>query len=144
MRGKRITGRFGDCEAGTSAIEFALLSPVYFLLMMGIAAYGMYFGCSHSLQQIAADAARVSIAGLSSDERVRLAQDYVEAHAGGYAFVDPSKLEVTAGHSPQDPDQFTIALGYDARGLPIWDLFAGLPLPGTQIVKRATIRAGGI
>lgn len=144
MRGNRLSAGFRRCEAGTSAVEFALLSPVYFLLMMGMAAYGIYFGCSHSLQQIAADAARVAIAGLSSDERRRLAEDYVGSHAGGYAFVDPTAIEVAVGDNPQDPTQFMIALDYDARSLPIWNLFDALPLPGTLIVKRATIRIGGI
>jgi len=144
MKSQRPTGSFRENERGTSAVEFALLSPLYLLLMMGMAAYGIYFGCSHSLQQIAADAARVAIAGLSSDERRRLAEDYVGAYAGSYAFVDPSRLQVQAGESPRDPSQFLIDLHYDARTLPIWNLFDGLPLPGTLIAKRAVIRVGGI
>jgi Flp pilus assembly protein TadG len=144
MSGEQFTSLLGRDEAGTSAVEFALLSPLYLLLMMGMAAYGIYFGCSHSLQQIAADAARVAIAGLSSEERRKLAEDYVGTHAEGYAFVDPSKLEISVGDNPLDPTQFVIALDYDARSLPIWNLFDRLPLPGTQIVKRAVIRIGGI
>jgi Flp pilus assembly protein TadG len=39
------------------AVEFAILSPIYIFLLVGMVAYGIYFGAAHSVQQIAADAA---------------------------------------------------------------------------------------
>lgn len=76
-----ILRRFARSTAATSAVEFALLSPLYFLLMFGMAAYGIYFGAGHSVQQLAADAARVAVAGLTSQERQTLATDYVARNA---------------------------------------------------------------
>ncbi|TIP54506.1 TadE/TadG family type IV pilus assembly protein, partial [Mesorhizobium sp.] len=31
-------------QSGTSAIEFAMLSPIFILLLLGMVAYGIYFG----------------------------------------------------------------------------------------------------
>jgi Flp pilus assembly protein TadG len=51
--------RFRADTAGTSAVEFAMLAPLFILLLLGMVAYGIYFGASHWVQQIAADAARM-------------------------------------------------------------------------------------
>lgn len=136
--------RFRRDAAATSAIEFAILSPLFMLLLMGMAAYGIYFGASHSVQQIAADAARTAIAGLDETERQALATGFISRNAAGYAFVDPAKLTVETHNSAADGSQFVVKLSYDARQLPIWALLSGLPLPDVTIVRRSTIRVGGI
>ncbi len=142
--GRNHVNAFLPAESGTSAVEFALLSPLYFLLMMGIAAYGIYFGVSHSLQQVAADAARTAIAGLSAEERRQLAARYVALNAGTYPLIDMRHLRVETGDSEGDPTQFVVELDYDALSLPIWNLFDGLPLPPVVISRASTIRIGGI
>lgn len=129
---------------GTSAVEFALLAPVYLLLVMGMAAYGIYLAASHSVQQLAADAARVAIAGLDSDERAELVRAFIDDNGGGYAFISHAKLDVAAAPSTLDPAQFVISLRYDASDLPVWNLFPGLSMPGTTIVRASTIRNGGM
>lgn len=136
--------RFRNCRAATSAIEFAILSPLFLLLLMGMIAYGIYFGASHSIQQIAADAARTAIAGLDAAERRLLAESYIEANADGYPFIELTKLTVSTHDSASDGSQFVVLLRYDARDLPIWTLFRDLPLPGKTIERRSTIRVGGI
>jgi Flp pilus assembly protein TadG len=136
--------RFARSSSGTSAVEFALLSPLYFMLMFGMAAYGIYFGAGHSVQQLAADAARVAVAGLSTQERRTLAADYIARNASEYAFVDGQRVAVEVADSAADPNQFVVGVAYDARDLPIWNLFEGLPLPDMTIARRSTIRIGGI
>jgi Flp pilus assembly protein TadG len=131
-------------QSGTSAVEFALLSPVFLLILFGMIAYGIYFGASHSLQQIAADAARTAIAGLNEDERQSLVDEFVRRNVKGYPFIDPAKLSVEAADSAVDANQFVVSLRYDARDLPIWNLFSGLPLPQPVITKQTTIRVGGV
>ncbi|MGN6305916.1 MAG: hypothetical protein ACTHNH_13925 [Mesorhizobium sp.] len=69
---------------------------------------------------------------------------FVQRNAAGYPFIDPGKLSVTAQDSAADADQFVVAVQYDARDLPIWNLLSDLPLPGTTIAKRSTIRIGGL
>jgi Flp pilus assembly protein TadG len=136
--------RFRNDGAATSAIEFAMLAPIFILLLLGMVAYGIYFGASHSVQQIAADAARTALSGLDQAERQSLVTAFVQRNAAGYPFIDPGKISVTAQDSTADADQFVVAVQYDARDLPIWNLLSGLPLPGTTIAKRSTIRIGGL
>lgn len=135
---------FSACRSGTSAIEFAIISPLFFLLLLGMVAYGIYFGASHSVQQIAADAARTAISGLDQTERQRLAQRFVRRHAAGYPFVDPEKLTVETRDDPADAMQFVVKVRYDARDLPIWNLLDNLPMPDMTIARNSTIRIGGV
>ncbi|WP_173931443.1 TadE/TadG family type IV pilus assembly protein [Chelativorans sp. Marseille-P2723] len=131
------------CRSGAAALEFAIIAPIFLFLFMGMVAYGIYFAAMHSLQQLSADAARISIAGVDSQERLMLVERFLETHASGYIFVDPVKLDAEISDSPEG-DQFTVALNYDAGHLPIWGLFNDLPLPGKVISRSATIRIGGL
>jgi Flp pilus assembly protein TadG len=131
-------------QKGTSAVEFALLAPIFIMLFLGMAAYGIYFGASHSVQQLAADAARTAVAGLNATERSTLATNFISRNASGYPFVDPKKVTVEARDSAADGSQFVVAVKYDASTLPIWKLFKGLPMPGMTISRQSTIRVGGI
>ncbi|MER8521494.1 pilus assembly protein [Mesorhizobium sp. M0644] len=135
--------KIGD-ESGTSAVEFALLSPIFILLVLGMVAYGIYFGASNSLQQIAADAARTAIAGLNQTERQALVASFVKNNATGYPFVDSGKLTYQATDSTADGNQFVVSIQYDASNLPIWNLLPSLAMPQTTISRRSTIRIGGI
>lgn len=128
----------------TAALEFAILSPLFVLMLMGMSAYGIYFGASHSVQQIAADAARTAVAGLDQPEREALADSFVEQHAGGYVFVDPRRLTLDVADTTPDGTEFAVALSYDARNLPIWNLFGPLPLPAMTIERRSVVRIGGL
>ena len=130
-------------RSGAAAVEFAIIAPVFILLFMGMIAYGIYFGAIHSLEPLVADAVRISTAGLGGDEREELVQDFLDAHAAGYAFIDPDKLQVQFGDDPAGT-QFTVTIRYDAADLPIWALFDPLPLPGQTILRSSTIRIGGL
>jgi len=125
-------------------VEFAIVAPLFIFLIMGMIAYGIYFGAAHSVQQLAADAARTAIAGLNPTERQTLAQNFISANGGGYAFIDADKLEVAVADNPNDTHQFVVSVEYDADNLPIWGLLADLPLPGKTITRSSTIRIGGI
>ena len=78
---------FAAGTSGTAAVEFALLLPLYLFLLLGMTAYGIYFGAAHSVQQLSADAARTAIAGLDAQERQRLAHSFIERNADGYLFI---------------------------------------------------------
>lgn len=139
-----VIDRFALSRAGTSAIEFALLAPTLVLFFLGMTAYGIHAGASHSVQQIAAEVARAAIAGRSEAERRALASDFIRLNAGGYSFVDPQKLSVEARDTAGDGTRFVVAIRYDAATLPLWNLLSGLPLPGRIISRQSTIRIGGI
>lgn len=127
-----------------AAVEFALVSPLLILLMMGMTGYGVYFGASHSVQQIAADAARSAVAGLTEAERKTIAVRYIATNAGGYPFIDPAKLTADTRDSTADGNQFVVTVTYDASELPIWHLMKSLSMPGTTIRRQSIIRVGGI
>lgn len=134
---------FRDTDGG-AAVEFAILAPVYILMLAGMLAYGLYFGAAHSLQQLAADAARVSISGLDSAERDRLVGAYLDRHAGSYMLLDRRFLTYAIGDDPADMTQYRVVLRYDAIELPIWNLYPPLPMPSRFMVYGATIRQGGL
>lgn len=129
---------------GSTAVEFAILAPLYLLLLLGITAYGIYFGASHSIQQIAADAARTAIAGMDQAERQSLAAQFVGRNAGTYSFVRADAVRVEVRDNPQDAAQFVVTVIYDAEDLPIWGLLPALPLPRQTISRSSTIRIGGL
>ncbi|MCW5722379.1 MAG: pilus assembly protein [Devosia sp.] len=131
-------------DSGGAAIEFALLTPVFLLMVMGVLAYGIYFGAANSLQQLAADAARIAISGLSEAERNRLVAAYLDRHAQNYLLIERTRLEAQIGDDPSDPSQYRVQLRYDAIDLPIWNLYPPLPLPSRVMVVGATIRQGGL
>lgn len=136
--------RFWANRSGTSAIEFAMLAPVFVLFLFGMIAYGIYFGASHSVQQIAADAARTAISGQTAGERQTIVASFIANNAGQYPFINLAQLTFSAADSSSDSNQFDVSVSYDARNLPIWNLLPNLPLPGTTIAFRSTIRIGGI
>jgi Flp pilus assembly protein TadG len=131
-------------SSGTSAVEFAILTPVFLLLLTGMLAYGIYFGAAHSLQQLAADAARTAIAGLNETERNSLVRTFLDGNAGDYMLIERNRLSFTIGDKPGDPSQYRVTLRYDASQLPIWNLYPPLPLPSAEIAYSSTIRRGGL
>jgi Flp pilus assembly protein TadG len=132
------------CKKGTAAVEFAILSPIYLMFLFGMIAYGIYLGAAHSVQQLASEAARLSVAGLHEAERRDMALSFIASHAKGYGLVDPAKLQIDVADSPSDASRFVVDLSYDARHLPIWNLFDGVVLPSTTIERRSTVRIGGV
>jgi len=128
---------------GVAAVEFAIVFPVFLLMMLGILAYGLYFAAAHSLAQLASDAARASVAGLSDDERAAIVRDHVRSAASGYAFIQPASVEVETGSVPGTARQFRIVLRYDASDLPIWQMDPLLPLPARTIERRIVVVKGG-
>ena len=133
-------------DAGSSAVEFALIAPVFLLLTFGLVAYAIYFGAAHSVQQLAADAIRTSIAGLTDAERDRLVSAFIDANASGYVLLDAERISYEVGDHPDDANQYRVSINYDASELPIWNLSVPLPvpMPATDIRFVSTIRKGGI
>ena len=51
-------GRLAASERGASAVEFALLAPVFFGLFLGVVEVGMYMQNNTAVRSLASDAAR--------------------------------------------------------------------------------------
>jgi Flp pilus assembly protein TadG len=135
--------RLKNDRAGTSALEFAIIAPLFVLSLFTLIAYGIYLSVTHSVQQIAADAARTAVAGLDTAERVSLVNRYIDSSRLDYSFLNRTKMLVEVGDDPGNPDQFTVRITYDSSDLPIWKLFT-FALPAQKIERYATVRVGGV
>jgi Flp pilus assembly protein TadG len=137
-------GRFRVNKSGSTAVEFALVAPVFILVVAGIIVFGIYFGMAHSVQQLAASAARASVAGLSPQERAALAQSEVMNSVTSYAFLTPDKLTVIASPNVTDANLFEVRVRYDASGSAIQAFSGIMPLmPPAHIERAAIVRRGG-
>jgi Flp pilus assembly protein TadG len=130
-------------RSGAAAVEFALIAPLFFLTLLSLIAYGIYFSAAHSVQQLAADAARTAVAGMNETERQSLVADFVNRSTLNHALIDKTRLTMNAKADPSNPNQFTVALSYDASNLPIFNLFS-YAMPDSHIRRFATVRVGGI
>jgi len=139
----RTLSRLIDDRSGTSALEFAIIAPLFFLVLFTLIAYGIYLSVTHAVQQVAADAARTAVAGLNPAERVFLVNRYLDASHFDYAFLNRKKMQVVVTDDAANPDQFTVTITYDSGDLPIWNLFT-FALPSQTIERYATVRVGGM
>ena len=139
----RLLPRFSFDRRGTAAVEFAMIAPVFLMLLLTFIAFGIYLTVANGVQQIAADAARAAIAGITSSERKKLASDFITSSTMNYFMLDAKKLTVSVVDDPKNQSQFTVSVEYDATNLPIWGLYS-FALPQSQIKRFSTIRLGGL
>lgn len=135
--------KFISSQGGAAAVEFAIIAPIFILIMITLVAYGIYLSVAHSIQQIAADAARTAVAGITETEREQLVNNFVNTSTLNGAFLERDKLKVTVAPDPTNGNQFTVSVEYNAEDLPIWNLYS-FALPDKTIKRFATIRMGGI
>lgn len=134
--------RFFRCRRGATAVEFAMLLPVFLTLVFGIVVFGSYLAVVHGVQQLAAEAARSSVAGMSDSERSSIATSYVSANIGTYPLITLSNVSVNAATSNADPNVFVVTVSYNASGMFIYSL-PFVPAPPSTIVRSAAIPYGG-
>jgi Flp pilus assembly protein TadG len=130
------------CQRGASAVEFAMLLPLFVALVFGIVIFGSYLSVVHGLQQLAAEAARSSIAGMNASERSSIATSYVSTNVGTYPLISANNVSVNAATSPSDPNVFVVTVTYNASGMFIYSL-PFVPAPSSTIVRSAAIPFGG-
>jgi len=135
--------RFLAAERAASAVEFALVLPVLAGFLFGIIVFGGYFAVIHSVQQIAAEAARAAIAGLSNAERAALATSNMTANAPAYPLLAPARLRLVSAATDASGNTFTVTVSYDASDMFIFSLPAIVPMPSALIVRSAAIQRGG-
>jgi Flp pilus assembly protein TadG len=135
-----VSVKFLAHSAGSAAIEFAMVLPVLIVLLFGIVCYGGYFWMAHNVQELANDAARSAVAGLTDSERQSLAQSEMTAEIANYTVLSPSLASVAYSG---DSQFFTVSVSYNAASTPFWALGGLLPMPSKIIVRSASIRLGG-
>ena len=140
---RRTTGWISRQEQGAAAVEFAMISPVFLALVLGSISYGYLFWVNHGIQQLASEAARSAVAGLSDSERDRIARDFVAANAPAYGALDPNKITVATAIGAAPASTFQVSIGYDLTGYFLYQFDRVLPLPDPKILRTAAIQRGG-
>src|SRR5580658_2303921 len=135
--------RFRRSNSAVSAVEFAMVFPLFLMLLFGIIIYGSYLVVVHGVEQLAAEAARSSIAGLSDTERASLAQSYITSNVTYYPLISASRLTVNAAASGSNANVFVVTVSYDDSNSFIYMLPQLLPAPPSSIVETAAIQRGG-
>ncbi|QYJ01642.1 pilus assembly protein [Thalassovita mediterranea] len=128
---------------GSSAVEFAIVTPVLLFLLFGIIAYGIFFGAVHSVQQLAANSARAAISGLDLAERQALVEQHLASSLADGGLLTRDAVSVSVETLEDDSSYLRVVVAFDASDLPVWNLYSGLPLPEKTIRREAIIRAGG-
>ena len=132
--------RLSHDAKGAALIEFAIVLPVLILLMFGMLAYAQYFLLAHSTQQLANDAARATIAGMSSAERLTLAQASVNREKA--ALPEAARSTITTAVD-EAVDTVTVRVRLDASNVTLFRSQV-IPMLDPVIERRAVIRPGGI
>lgn len=127
---------------GGALVEFAMLLPVLLSLAAGVLSYGLYFGAAHSVQQLAADAARRAVAGDNAAERTALVNAYVADHAADYFLLRADRLSEVSTASTGG-GRMRVRVAYDATWLPIFHFARLIPLPPATIARDCVILEGG-
>jgi len=128
---------------GTSAVEFALVAPILFAVVFGIVCYGTVLGTYHGVQELASEAARASVGGLSDQERAQLAYAYVRTNVGSYAFIDPTKLLVASQSTGNPATAYQVTVTYDMSQSFVYRMGGFVPMPDPLIQRSAVVRFGG-
>ncbi len=133
---------FADRRAN-AAVEFGLTLPVFLVIVLGILVYGLYFGVAHGVQQLAAEAARASVSGLSDAERAAIARRTALDTIDRYPLLRSRGLEIEGRTDAADPERFIVTVRYDASHLGLSAFSRLLPTPPEAIERSAIIRRGG-
>ncbi|MCJ2071880.1 pilus assembly protein [Methylobacterium sp. J-030] len=137
-----IAGSTG--RSGSSAVEFALVAPMLLLFFAGIAMFGICLGAAHNLRQIAAEAARASVAGVTDGERATLAQNTVNRSLSTGAMFRPGSVVVQVGPDPNDATVYTVTLTADTAPLGVNVFSRLLPMLPTMLRSTVSVRKGGL
>jgi len=123
---------------GAAAVEFAIVGPVFFLLLAGMIVYGGWFWMAHSVQAAVSEGARAAIAGLDAVEREQLAREVVETQLKDLGLKAADAVVAVRA----EPGRFRVEVAYDAGGHPLMAL-SPLTVPPPRIIRRtAVIRVG--
>lgn len=139
MRGMTSPPLLPDRRA-TALVEFALLLPLLLVLILGMIGFGQYMFVAHGLQQVAHDAARAALAGITEAEREQLALSDVARGLASGAVARPALVEADVD---EDAGRLTVTLSTDTRALGL--LRPPLvPMPDPVIERRGTVLLGGM
>lgn len=125
-----------------AALEFAFLAPALLSLAFGVIVYSIYFTAVIGVRQAASEGARAAVAGLSSAERMTLAQQRATQVLSGYgSLMGGSTPQVVA--APDTTGVFKVTVSYDMSNSPIMRYGGFVPLPAKVVTASVMVTNGG-
>jgi Flp pilus assembly protein TadG len=131
---KRLAHRLARDASGAGAVEFALLAPLFLILVCGILVYGVWFALAMSVQSLASDGARAALAGLDADERVALARGFVQRQAPNLGL----NAALTTSEITADDGEIRVVVRFDASQHPVMAMHGLIPSP-PQVIERTAV-----
>jgi Flp pilus assembly protein TadG len=122
-------------RSGAALLEFAFVLPLLLTFLAGVIEYSYWFYISHSVQTVANDAARASLAGLTASERSTLAQ---AAATNSLSRLGAVSAQSTTTTITDDGQSFQIRLTYDASHDPMLHI-GPVPSPPGSISRSAIV-----
>lgn len=131
--------RFAHDRRGVAAVEFALVAPIFLLIIAGIIVFGFYFAIQVAVTEAASEGARLSVAGLTAAERSSLANQAAASVLNTYQpMLSASSATITAGPSTSNAALYTVTVSYPFTNL----LPVLVPLSATPTAT-VTVSNGG-
>lgn len=130
------------CEKGMAALEFAVLAPVLLMLVFSVIVYSIYFTALYGVRQASSEGARAALAGLSSTERVSLAEARAEEVAESFRAIVGGTSPFVVSTAEEGADVFTVTVSYDMSGSPIMTYAGFLPLPSSTVEATSRVTNG--
>jgi Flp pilus assembly protein TadG len=146
----------GEDERGASAVEFALILPIFLLLIFGIVQYGTIFLVKNQMTQAASDAARSAVTYSSVSSAITAAEtalttDIVHDSDGlipssdscGTAAMTCTAVQETTGcNVPTGYECLKVTVSFDYADHPVI-AFPFLPSPSSLTASSTVIIGGG-
>ena len=134
---------FSASNEGAAAVEFAIISSIFLLMLLGVIAFSALFTVYGGVQQLTAEAARASVVGISGSERDQIARNFIAGKVGTYAYLDARKLNVTTTSAGTPSNTFTVSIDYDLSGSAAYQFINFVPLPSPVLRRSSSIQFGG-
>lgn len=129
-------------EDGVAALEFALVSMLFMMLLYGIITYGFLFGLDQSITHAAEEGARAAISKTTATEQASYAKDTaLDRLAWLGANISPSDVTATVAPCTNDTSVncVRVSIVYPWSTRPLVPKFVGVPTP-TQIDAQAIVQ----
>lgn len=129
-----------SCRKGASAVEFAIVAPIFFMVVLGIVEFGRMSMVQQVITNAAREGARIAVLDGSTNSKVKnRVNDYLTAGSISGATVtmipDPPS---TAGFD--DPVSVSVAVPFDnVSWLPAPFFLKNTDLTATVVMRRETV-----
>jgi Flp pilus assembly protein TadG len=129
---------------GAIAAEFAIVMPLFMMLVFGVAIFGIYFAGLIAITNAASEGARASVAGLSTTERVQLASSAASSAFLSYApFLNQAFVTIVAAPDPNSATRFQVSVSYDFSQFGLSGFASWVPTPVQKPTVTISVQDAG-